>query len=55
MVGVCQSVTSHLTTVAHGDTWGRVKAQFGSGCEGPLINRRLLRTSHTTPEDFTQD
>lgn len=41
MAGVCLSVTSHLNTMAHGDTWGRVKAQFGPGCRA-LINRRFL-------------
>ncbi|KAF3849966.1 hypothetical protein F7725_019685 [Dissostichus mawsoni] len=41
MAGVCLSVTSHLNTMAHGDTWGRVKAQFGPGCMA-LINRRFL-------------
>lgn len=64
MVGVCSRVISHLATVAHGNTWGRVKAQFGTGAAGTLINRRFLcsaahsqRTVNRTTrsyEDFQQ-
>lgn len=54
MVGVCWSVICHLNTVAHGDTWRRVKAQFGTRSEA-LINRRLLSCCRISPQTSSEE
>lgn len=42
-MAVCRpSVTSHLYILVDGDTWGRVKVQFGTGCLQALINTSFL-------------